>query len=192
MHLLRDLRHIHISFWLTDNTHWGLKRLRARLAYFIAELNAHAADEAKKSLLNRFSMDVGTLEDRAKRHISNTGVLPRSRMSFKGPTAYLFGFEEFVALQGIKTVELTDVPSWYAECLALCMRGVGGELKETEWPTVKVKRKKRNCGVKKAVAVTTKEWWQPVYDWREFAIRNGVELPEDVDKYWEIKGEHNT
>jgi hypothetical protein len=69
--------------------------------------------------------------------------------------------------------------------MKLCISGKGGEVKETEWPDVQVTRKKKTVWQKGRTAwVTSRQWWQPVVDWREFAGRNGVHVPGDVGRFW--------
>lgn len=97
----------------------------------------------------------------------------------------MFGLESLVSLHGIKDVEITGVPDWYATCLQLAIRGKGGEVEETEWPLVRVKKSRTTwCKKSKMVWVSTRKWYQPVFNWKEFAERNGVQVPEDVEKYW--------
>jgi hypothetical protein len=99
----------------------------------------------------------------------------------------MFGLESLTALRGIKHVAIKGVPEWYAECLEVCIKGKGGEILETEWPIAEVRRKKKSMwqnGKGKIAWATSRKWYQPKLDWKEFAERNGVGLPEDVDKYW--------
>jgi hypothetical protein len=181
LHLLRNLRRIHIATRPMDRSHWGLRRMRARLAFFIAELNAHAADASKRSLLQWFSIEMST-------PWGSGYVFPsiwhsqESVDKFKRENA--FGLEELVALRGVENVEVTGVPGWFAQCLELCVKGEGGELREIEWPSVRVKRQRGEGGGTKVMQQTLKQWWQPVFDWKEFAERNGVEVPDEADSYW--------
>ena len=97
----------------------------------------------------------------------------------------MFGLESLATLRGIRDVKVTGVSQWFAECLQLCIQGKGGKVQEIDWPVVEITRRK---GVKsyrrKKVLVSTRKWHQPTLDWREFAERNHVEVPADVDKFW--------
>jgi hypothetical protein len=48
----------------------------------------------------------------------------------------MFGFESLATLSGVKDVSITGLPEWYAQCLTLCIQGIGGEVLETDWPLV--------------------------------------------------------
>jgi hypothetical protein len=172
--LLRNLRSIYIEVILNDNSHWGVKRQRARLEYFIEILKQNADDDNKKSLLQELKV---TMSDRVTKTWHNRCSRPPHQLDKE---KYIFGLESLVGLRGIKDVEVTGVPDWYAQCLQLCVEGKGGEVKETDWP--KVQAKKGKAWSKKLVS--TRQWWQPMLNWKEFAEQNRVECPKDIEKYW--------
>jgi hypothetical protein len=182
--LLRNLRSIHININLNDHTHWSVKRQRARLEYFVSILKQYSDDTHKKSLLQDLKVTFGKLH----RTLHNARYHPRPLVTapaHRREEKYMFGLESLTTLRGIKDVEIVGVPEWYAKCLELCISGKGGEVKETEWPVVQVTRKKKTVGQKGRTAwVTSRQWWQPVVDWREYAERNGVEVPGDVERFW--------
>lgn len=158
-------------------THWDIKRLRTRLEYFVEVLKQHADDASQSSLLTQFTINVTDCTQlHYMRNIGPTRARP-------GIDKYMFGLEGLVGLTGIKEVSVGGVPHWYAKCMQLCVQGTGGEVKETEWPLMKVNQT-TGPRKKKVKWVSARRWWQPVWNWKEFAERNGVEMPEDVDKYW--------
>jgi hypothetical protein len=183
--LLRNLRSIQIDMCLNDNTHWGVKRQRARLEYFVSVLKDHSDDEHKKSLLQELSVTMSHLH----RSVRQARYHPRPPASRRiTEEMYMFSLESLTTLRGIKHVDIKGVPQWYAKCLELCIQGKGGEVQETKWPMVQIKRKKKNMWQRgKTAWVTSRQWYQPTLDWKEFAQRNGVEVPTDVDKYWAVR-----
>jgi hypothetical protein len=181
--LLRNLRSIHITINLNDHTHWSVKRQRARLEYFVSILKQHADDKHKSSLLQDLQITFGKLHRTLHQIRYHPRPLPAPAHAVE--EKYMFGLESLTALRGIKDVEIKGVPEWYAQCMKLCISGKGGEVKETEWPDVQVTRKKKMVWQKGRTAwVTSRQWWQPVVDWREFAERNGVDVPGDVGRFW--------
>lgn len=186
--LLRNLRSICIDFVMDSSVHWAVKRQRARLDFFVEILKAHADDENRRSLLQELTVNVRTVPDDAY-------VPPQ----YPDVETFMFGLESLAALRGIKDVRVTGVPEWFARCLQVCIRGKGGEVVETDWPQVQIKRKVLTPEEKtmrydwqkkkfKTAWVTTRKWWQPVFDWKEFAERNGIEVPEDIDQFWTVSG----
>jgi hypothetical protein len=171
--LLCNLRSIRIELVLDDDDHWAVKRQRARLEYFVDILKQHSDDENRKSLLEELVIDV---------QIELTEPTPNVEK-------FMFGLESLATLRGIKKVTITGVPDWFAKCLALCIQGKGGDVLETDWPLVMKKRKLKTTRfrwteVTKVSCVSTRKWYQPMLNWTEFAERNGVVVPADVDKLW--------
>jgi hypothetical protein len=71
----------------------------------------------------------------------------------------------------------------------LCIQGKGGDVLETDWPLVMTKRKLKTTRfrwteVTKVSWVSTRKWYQPMLNWKEFAERNGLHVPADVDRFW--------
>ncbi|KAF1913132.1 hypothetical protein BDU57DRAFT_345685 [Ampelomyces quisqualis] len=186
---LRDLRSIRIEVLLDVRYYWAAKRQRARLEYFVNVLKEFADDGDKKSLLQELQVDF---------------VLPQRDdlplLAGKADTLdagkFIFGLESLAALKGISNVVISGVPEWYAQCLTLCIqgKGKGGHVKNLEWPEVEVKKKKKKkpnsykSGSDRPYRswVSTRKWWQPLLDWKEFAERNGIKLPENIEEYWEV------
>lgn len=162
--LLRNLRSIELAVVVGDDTHWAVKRHRARIEHFINILKEHSDDEEQKSLLKY-------LKVRCERKYHTTNELGHR----------MYGIESLAALQGIEYVEVTgtDLPGWYKKCLELCVSGKGGDVKPLDYPDVMTTKKvgqmyrKR----KKTVWQTTRQWHQPLLNWEEYAQKNGVELP---------------
>jgi hypothetical protein len=186
LYLLRNLRSIHINFVLDVDSHWAVKRQRSRLEYFVDILKQHSDDEDRKSLLQELYVDVripGEPHHHARRFTSSGYEILVPVESEK----FIFGLESLATLRGIKDVKFTGVPEWYAQCMQLAIQGKGGDVLETEWPLVEVKRTKTsNAWTKKTKKswVTTRKWHQPTLNWKEFAERNKVDIPDDIDKFW--------
>lgn len=163
--LLRNLRRIHIDV-LTGDTLWDVKRLRSRLECFVDILKEHADDEGEKSLLEELKVNF---------------ILPEGSV---GAEISMFALESFASLHGIKTVEFTGLPSWYTECMQLTIQGKGGNIEKADWPQLKVKRLPNIRSYRtKVYWVSSRKWYQPTLDWREFAQRNDILLPDDIDKF---------
>jgi hypothetical protein len=192
--LLRNLRSVHIEVMLDTCSHYTVTRHRARLAYFVDTLNLHSDDATRKSLLENLHVEVC---------IPRSGGYSRHNASDYStwPTPptdaddYMFGLESLATLRSVKDVKITGIPEWYAQCLKLCIQGTGGNVLETDWPLVQVKRGTKpsnpwDQGVRKhkKYMVTTRRWYQPTLNWKEFAERNGIEVPADIDKFWAVEG----
>jgi hypothetical protein len=178
--LLRNLRSIVITVSLNDSTHWGVKRQRARLEYFVSVLKQHADDENKKSLLQSLCIHVDKPCNSRRRYSPYS-----ARSDAVTVEKFMFGLESLTELRGIKDVRVTGVPDWYAQCLELSVQGNGGDVHKYSWPFSA--RKKWN-GEGKAQRVSLMKWWHPTLDWMEFAARNGLEVPEDLGKFWTVEG----
>jgi hypothetical protein len=183
---LRNLRSICIDFVMNSNAHWAVKRQRARLDFFVEILKEHADDENRKSLLQELRVNVRGVADNAYSPPLEPDV-----------ETFMFSLESLAALRGIKDVNITGVPEWFAQCLQVCIQGKGGEVQETDWPLVQVKRLKLSAEqrvirydwerkkIKKAW-VSTRKWYQPVYNWKEYAERNGITVPDNIDDFWAV------
>jgi hypothetical protein len=167
LHLLRNLRQIEleVSEYARDTpSHWPMKQHRERLQQFVKVLRQHAADDAKSSLLTKLSVKMwikGGLRDPGR---------------YEDPV--IFATEELIALRGIENVEITGVPAWYAECLRCCIQGRGGDVKKHKYPRV---RKRVDMLMQ---SVSAKKCYNPIFDWGEFAERNGIELPDHFSEYY--------
>nr|GFD54037.1 hypothetical protein [Tanacetum cinerariifolium] len=81
-------------------------------------------------------------------------------------------------------IEIRGVIDWFKECLEKHMSGEGGNLAAVQWPTKTVTRRAGRMKKKIKTEVSTGEGWQPLLDWRDFAQRNDIELPENIDKFF--------
>jgi hypothetical protein len=170
LHLLRNIRKIEITVSAPFyHDHWTQKRIRGRLDHFLSVLKEHADDESKRSLLT--DLRVVLISER-----TDIGVM--------------WSLESLTALNGIQTVEIchaTDsilyrvyLPVWYRRCLELCIQGKSGAPPaRINYPLKQIK-KTNSVGRKVKTWVTTKKWFHAELDWRAFAERNGITIPNDV------------
>jgi hypothetical protein len=178
--LLRNLRRIYIEVTPASDSkgHWVMERQRSRLEYLVEILKEHADDHSQKSLLQELMIDF-KLPVILSLHDSS-----RQRNTEK----FMFGLESLALLRGIKDVQFTGMPEWYAKCMQLSIQGKGGEVHETDWPLVQVKRPrniKRSWSTRKTSRwASTREWYQPTLDWKEYAVRNNIPIPDDIDRFW--------
>lgn len=178
--LLRNVRSIEIKILRDNFTHWAVKRHRSHLEYFVETLKEHNDDDNRKSLLEDLKITITDIAQAPRVNPVRPTVRPVPTMpSYE---KFMFGLESLSALRGIKRVELQGLPVWYAKCLQLCIQGKGGEVKETDWPLIEVKC--TNSKSIKWVWKSIRKWHQPLFNWKEYAERNGIELPDDVDKFW--------
>lgn len=181
LHLLRNLRSVELVVSLDDNNNWVVKRHRGRLDHFVQIIKQHADDINQKSLLKYFKVRVEFfLETEAPFSTAYTWY----RRPAKNVEKFMFGLESLAVLRGIEEVEVAGVPEWYAKCLELCIQGKGGDVEEINYPLVEIKRTKGWGGPKRKVWVSTKKWYQPALNWKEFAERNGIGVPEDIERFW--------
>jgi hypothetical protein len=92
--------------------------------------------------------------------------------------------EALAPLRGIKEFHITGVDKWFAQCMQLCIQGKGGDVKDNQYPYVQLKRRKVGTRKTKEYVRNTKKWYMPGLDWKEFAERNGIKLPADVERFW--------
>jgi hypothetical protein len=141
-----------------------MERLRSRLEYLVKILKQYADDDNQKSLLDSLHI--------VYQHTKH----PQSKES-----NYLFGLETLADLRGIKDVRVTGVPPWFGQCLELCIKGRGGEVKHVDYPEVIVKKRKRGQTKWQKNLTTTRKWQNPILDWKVFAERNEIELTPGID-----------
>lgn len=182
IHLLRDLRRIELTLTANDLTSWSKARLRARIQYFVDILQEHAEDANKQSLLTQLHIQIRARQrsDRCTRPSSSFRYLRRqeSLRDRTVPDTLVFVLEPLASLQGISDITLRGAPEWLKQCLEMRIRGEGGELETLNWPTKTVKRQQKGSRRKIEVEVSTRHGWQPTLDWKQFATRHGIELPE--------------
>ncbi|KAI4705213.1 hypothetical protein J4E81_000093 [Alternaria sp. BMP 2799] len=179
---------IHIDVIPDVDSHWAVKRQRSRLEYLVEILKEHADDTDQKSLLQDLKVDFQLVsQDKMKRMLRNRPTWQQVvKPSIPEDTGkFMFGLESLASLRGIRDVEINGLPEWYTKCLQLAIRGKGGDIQETDWPLVEVKRRangKRRSS--KKLFVSIRKWHQPTLDWKEFAERNGITTPADIGKFW--------
>jgi hypothetical protein len=94
----------------------------------------------------------------------------------EGVQNYVLAFESLMELRKLaicknatlEKVEVTGVPVWFSRCLEMYVSGKGGDIHKR----------------------TVKTWFraeETVYDWFEFAERNNVAVPADIDEFWKLK-----
>lgn len=190
--LLRDLRRIHIDVVADVDSHWAVKRQRARLEYLVEILKEHADDQNKGSLLQHLRVDFRLAQVPDPRLLPLSQSTGYSYLQFLRPPKslekYMFGLESLALLRGIKDVQVNGLPDWYAKCMQLCIQGKGGQVQETDWPQLQVKRSRGRGKLdsRKTTThwVTLRKWHQPMLNWKEFAERNDITLPDDIDRFW--------
>jgi hypothetical protein len=169
-------------------TSWGKARLRARTQHFVDILREHSGDVNKQSLLTQLRVyikDIGS-----EPHFRCCRQLWGGNVSRCWDTLYnhtvshqlMFVLEPLAALQGIQNIAVHGAPEWFQRCLEMRIRGQGGDLKTLDWPTKAVRRQKKGNQKKVKVEVSTRQGWQPLFDWKRFAVRNDIPLPEDIHK----------
>ncbi|KAF2844586.1 hypothetical protein T440DRAFT_372740, partial [Plenodomus tracheiphilus IPT5] len=179
LHLLRNLRSIHIKIVFNHNQHWTVKRLRARLQYFVDTLKAHADDINKRSLLGDLNVEFNPGLHSNEQALEGNTQAGTGRSS---PENGMFSLESLAALRGIKRVQIVGILDWYAKCLELCIKGKGGEVENMHWPEVKISHHK---GMKRHhTKTTTRKWYHPTLNWKGFAEQNGIMVPDDIDNLW--------
>ena len=168
LYLLRNLRsnHMEVEFTNGSTCYWMTTRQRTRLEFFVEVLKQHADDDSKMSLLQTL-------------HIQ---ILNNDVHYLGGPDKYMFALESLAALRGIEHVTVVGLPSWFAECLKRCIQGKDGDVQDAKWPRRRVVKNFETAWI------STRKWYQPMFDWREFADRNGIATPDDIGKYFKVVG----
>ncbi|KAF2475788.1 uncharacterized protein BDR25DRAFT_300762 [Lindgomyces ingoldianus] len=191
--LLRNLRSIEIQVEhdsLAGSGHWENKRHRGRMEHLVNILKEHADDEDKRSLLKQMKVRFSYPPDPYRPNMARNGHFGRLyphnvRRSNQIPPEdvikRMFAFESLAALRGIEEVQIDGLQDWFRQCLEMVMMGNGGELVKIEYPDIWVKRRKEGSRRAKKILATTRAWWQPLFNWEEFAQRNGIYTPKDAD-----------
>jgi hypothetical protein len=170
---------------------WG-GQVAGKARYFVSILQQHSSDATKNSLLHDLTINflhgpTLPLQSRPLPRYPHTdpAPFPLPPLEQEEIEKFMFTLESLVALTHIKLVSVTGVPDWFAKCLERCIEGKT-EVKETDWPMVKIKRGKTTwCRKNKTVWVSGRKWWQPVYDWREVAEREEVEVSGGgFERFW--------
>jgi len=199
---LRDVENLRIILNIRsgDSTAAPYNRLRGRLQQIITQLTLHAEDKDQKSLLKKLEISIAVdgldlvdvkevgLEDADDGRLGYLGAMDMAGFVNLDTrlkpyvTRFMFALEPLVGLFPgvvVESVRVRGVPSWFARCLELCVRGQGGELLELDWGYNVVMRQV-GVGVarKRRVSVTRKMWMQPVYDWRRYAEENSIEVDD--------------
>lgn len=184
------MQRIELLFTVEELTSYSVTRLRTRSQYFVDVLQGNAGKSNKQSLLKQLRVKLNGVasEIGPEREYSWPVGAMSQVMLRKGCSPheyYMFALEPLVSLRGVEDIEIHGVTAWFKECLEMCIRGEGGKVETADWPTKMVKRKEQR-GTKKrkiSVEVTTRERWQPTFDWRMFAARNNILLPGNIDRF---------
>jgi hypothetical protein len=164
--------HIEVTPGIDSEERTCYERQRSRLGYFVEILKGHADDPSQKPLLRELKID-----------FSLSAKFPQRNLE-----KYMFGLESLASLHSIKDVQFTGLSEWYAKCMQLSIEGKGGEVQETDWPLVQMTcyRSIKNSWSKKKTKQwkSTRKWYQPTLDWKEYAVRNNIPIPDDIDKFW--------
>ncbi|KAF1926445.1 uncharacterized protein M421DRAFT_216636 [Didymella exigua CBS 183.55] len=193
LHLLRDLRHINLLVDIDDRASHSrpsphaVVRHRARLEHFVEILRKHAEDSSKKSLLKSLHMRLSTTGLEYQRLVTGRLIQPSDETKRRLVGHHVFALEGLVAFEGIDEEEVTGLPKWFCRCLEPHMVDRGGQVEELIWP-VKIVKKRHDNGYRvQKVEISTRKYWQPTLNWREFSRRDSIELPEDIDEYFSAR-----
>jgi hypothetical protein len=105
-----------------------------------------------------------------------------------------FALEALTPLRGIKNICIGGcISPWFVECLKLAIRGAGGDIRKAIYEDMEVKKRVGTLGNRKwkKMIVSTQQWYMPEMDWIPFALQNKINLPEDVQKFWEEREARN-
>jgi hypothetical protein len=171
--ILRELQSVELQFGNPICSISGANRERDHLQHFVDAFNDRAEDPGQQSALH-------TLKVRISEYIT---VVLGTDLGENFTLEVLSGLK-----RQLKKVTVEGPPSWFAQCLVLHLTGRGGPpVSKLSWPT-KIKRRKITHVPSKQKwkfkRVSTRKDWQPTLDWREYALRNGIELPDDIDRYF--------
>ena len=92
----------------------------------------------------------------------------------------MYTLEVLTELPKIEDVEITGPPTWFAECLALCISGQGGSVLLLRWPNRRLKNKK---GMPRYKSLRPDD--NPSLDWSEFSQRNDIKLPDHMVEFFQ-------
>lgn len=82
-------------------------------------------------------------------------------------------------LPRVECVEFAGLRTWFAACLALCIRGEGGQVQLLDRPTL---RWENRLGMVNFTSTRPED--APLLDWGEFAQRNNIELPNVIAAFF--------
>jgi len=172
------MRHIRLVLDINETGYWPGTRHRARLEHFVRVIKEYAEDDGKKSLLQGLSIGIAH-NGKERAYDQQLEDAWRETEPFRCVEKYMFALESLCLLMHIPKVSVTGVPEWFGKCLEKKIKGMGGDVTKTVWPAT--------LGNGKQQPGTARKWYQPVYEWREFAAKNGVEMPEGADGFWEVE-----
>lgn len=188
IHLTRDFRRIRLTLDINDLDTYGIIRIRSRVQYLVDTLKKYAGDETRKSLLKglhiRLLLHGHHLEyNRRCKYLRKGHRQQRLETGNRHIMRHMFTLEPLAQLHALDEIRLVGCPAWFTECLLLRLRGDGGPLSELKWPT-KIERRVRASKRYKKAEVSTRQCWQPVYDWAGFANRNGIAVPDEAAEFF--------
>ena len=175
--LLRDLRSIRIILnpRAPNTLYWGHQRQRGRLSLFTKILREHAYDSNQKSLLKVLEVrlmppfDIAAFEgDFRPPDWGHSLKLLFQEM--KEQNQYVL--EELIPLRGIEKVRIDGAGARFAACMQSYLMGMGGEINTKHYDDKVVRRRSNNGTRWIKNTVSSRKWYEPEYNWDEFAERN--------------------
>ena len=157
------------------------------MEYFVEILKEHGDDDNRKSLLVELKVSVRLGKPQGGGGRGTPRLIPP-----KDSEKFMFSLESLASLQGIKDVEIEGVPEWFAKCLQLRIQGKGGEIETVDWPPLQFKQRKGHKRKAKEGWRTSRKWYQPMLNWKQYAECNHIAIPADIDKYWKVEDERNS
>lgn len=181
IHLIRDLRNVGIQLEINEETTYAIIRHRGRVQQFVDTINQHVQDDARKSLLKRLTIKLSRGTETMRYGVPILGLGSIDALVEKHIT-----LEPLIGLPTMDNFTPVGLPGWFATCLSLRVLGEGGPLSSINWPVKIVKRKGKgdHWRADRRVRVSTRQTSQPIYDWQEFAHRNGIALPKDAERFF--------
>ncbi|KAF1843418.1 uncharacterized protein K460DRAFT_418481 [Cucurbitaria berberidis CBS 394.84] len=180
--LLRDMRNIRLVLNINESTDQAWGPFRGRLQQIVRELRRHSEEPTEKSRLKNLTLGIARygqdyVYDDAQQELGYGDIIERVENC-------MFIFEALTELRHngtVKKVKVTGVPLWFAKCLKASITGRGGDVFQTTRHIRYVKRW-YTCLVRRSLL--TDFYDEPIYDWKEFAERNGIAVPADIGRFW--------
>jgi hypothetical protein len=113
-------------------------------------------------------------EDENKKSYLNQLTVCIARNGRNYPFDPLIAKGTLVDLHPIKSVKVSGVPEWFVKCLEMGVRGEGGDVVWYKWPPDSSKS-------------AIEKWREPTLYWMELAAKNGIELPDDVERLFMVE-----
>lgn len=119
-------------------------------------------------------------------------VIPPVNMHWPDPVAGpafhredkdVFCFEALSNVNCTSEIKIGGLRNWFTQCLELRIQNKGGPLKKARWKIANTKRWHGHGTFRSS----SKKWWYPEYDWKEFAERNNITIPGHYEWLKDIK-----